>query len=287
MNHSNHSILRQHWSPRSPTGVSTSVRLRSKGWDNAAYAHRCCGNEQGMGLLWHPASDGCWLCWMFRGRVSPTRIVLLPCTLTWAGWELLGYVSSFAAMPVTSSFCNTCILTCLSCSPSFSAALPWNHNLPGCCSAPGEWGELAVAWWQVPRWLQRWFTPGAQLSCRAAVPLAGAPQGRVHAGQGQMAPTCSQQSLWPGPHSPHQTSTEHTSIPIWISFEAMKKERWSQGMINPCTAKPVRSLFLPAGFKGAEQQLRCGHSHCKTGEMNVAFCVPKYGSWEFLDVVFL
>lgn len=141
------------------------------------------------------------------------------------------------------------------------------------------WGGV---WWHVPRWLQRWFTPGAQLCCRAAVPLEGAPQA---AGQGQTAPTCSQQSLWPGLCSPHQTSTEHTSIPIWISFEAMKKERWSPGMINvqlsqsgpyfsQLAAKKVPRSSSGVGTHTAEQVkwMLLSVSQSKVWELRVSGC---------------
>lgn len=192
MNQSDRSVLRQHWSPRSPTGVSTSGLRKEVMLPmhmDAVEMNKVWGRS---GIL-PPMATACAEC---SGKES-LQGGLCCCLASWC--ELDGCCwatwAALAAMPVTSSFYNICILACLSCSPGFSAVLPWKHNLPGCCSATGECGELAGAWWHVPRWLQRWFTSGAQLCCRAAVPLEGAPQ---PAGQGLTAPTCSQQSPWPG-----------------------------------------------------------------------------------------
>lgn len=139
MNHSDRSILRQRWSPRSPTGVSTSGLRKEVMLPmhmDAVEMNRVWGCA-GILPLMTTACAGCSGEESLQGELCcchASWCELYGCC--WATWAAL------AAMPVTSSFYNICILACLSCSPGFSAALPWKHNLPGCCSATGECGEV-------------------------------------------------------------------------------------------------------------------------------------------------
>lgn len=161
MNRNDHTLFEKHWSLIWPTGVrqgerfSAPLRLRSvraAALEEAiTSAHGCCGDEQGLGLLWHPATNslacaGCFgedpFSFPAGDTVLPQHVLMRGVQRTPAGCTgpclpraAAAAAAGLALLPSPFPLCHTCLWTCLSRFSSLLSSSASEWDLPGYCSA--------------------------------------------------------------------------------------------------------------------------------------------------------